>query len=195
MSKLVTGKLRASFVQLDEPNTMSGKYQLDLLIPKDHPDVKRIKEAIDAAIREGIEKKWNGKKPQKLYTPLKEGDEKIEKANNPDNYTVYEGMYYITPSASKPNDFYLFDRDRNVVLPDEFYSGCYVRASIEFYPWFNKEFKNNGVSVALRSLQFISDGTPLGGGRQTEDSARSDFDDGWVDVDSDDEGVPFDEEF
>ena len=47
MSKLVTGKLRVSFPCLEEPNTLSEKYQLDLLVPKDSPEVKKIKKAIE----------------------------------------------------------------------------------------------------------------------------------------------------
>ena len=193
MSKLVTGKVRASFCNLEEPNTMSDKYQLDILIPKDSPEVKRVNSAVNAAVKEGQEKKWDGKKPAKLLMPLKDGDEKIAEAEKPELYKAYEGMYYLTPKAVKPSDFYCFDRDRNVISPDEIYSGCYIRCSMEFFPY-KHEMGGKGVSVALRAIQFVADGESLGGGRQTEDSARSAFDDDFDDW-GDDDWDETDEEF
>lgn len=190
MSKLVTGRLRASFVNLEEPNALSGKYQLDLLIPKDSPEVKKIKSAINKAIEEGIQrtKKWNGKKPAKCFTPIKDGDEKIEEAEKPENYAAYEGMYYITPKASKPSEFFIFDRDRNRIEPDEIYSGCYVRASLEFFPYAH-DLGGKGISVKLTALQFIADGESLGGGRRSEDDVAGDFDDDYEDFDDDEESA------
>lgn len=184
MSKLVTGKLRASYVNLEEPNTLSGKYQLDLLIPKDSPEVKKIKKATDEAIKDGIArlKKWGGKKPAKCYEPLKDGDEKIDEAEKPENYAAYEGMYYITPKASKPSEFFVFDRNRERIEADEIYSGCYVRASLEFFPYAH-DLGGKGVSVKLTGLQFWADGESLGGGRRSEDDVAGDFDDGLEDDD------------
>ena len=185
MAKLVTGKLRASFVNLEEPNQLSGKYQLDLLVPKDSPEVKKIKKAISEAVEDGIKrvKKWNGKKPAKCFEPIKDGDEKIEEAEKPENYAAYEGMYYITPKASKPNEFFIFDRNRDRIEADEIYSGCYVRASLEFFPYAH-DLGGKGVSIKLTGLQFISDGESLGGGHRSEDSVSDDFDDDYEDDDS-----------
>lgn len=182
MSKITTGKLRASFVNLDEPNQLSGKFQLDLLIPKGSPEVKKIKKAINEAVDDGINrlKKWNGKKPTKCFEPIKDGDEKIEEAEKPENYAAYEGMYYITPKASKANEFFIFDRDRNRIEADEIYSGCYVRASLEFFPYAH-DLGGKGVSVKLVALQFVADGESLGGGRRSEDDVAGDFDDGFMD--------------
>lgn len=184
MSKLVTGKLRVSFPCLEEPNTLSEKFQLDLLIPKDSPEVKKIKKAIDEATQDGIDrvKGWNGKKPPKFFSPLKDGDEKIEEATSPEKYQMYEGMYYITPKANKANEFFLFDRQRNRAEADEFYAGCYVRASVEFFPYAHDK-GGKGVSVKLTALQFIADGEGFGGGRRSEDDVMGDFDDGYMDDD------------
>lgn len=184
MGKLVTGKVRASFVNLEEPNQLSGKYQLDLLIPKDSPEVKKINAAINQAVNDGVDrlKKWNGKKPAKFFSPIKDGDEKIEEAEKPENYAAYEGMYYITPKASKANEFFCFDKDRNRIEPDEIYSGCYVRASLEFFPYAH-DMGGKGVSVKLSAIQFISDGESLGGGHRSEDDVAGDFDDDYMDDD------------
>lgn len=186
MAKLVTGKLRVSFPCLEEPNTLSEKYQLDLLMSKDSPEVKKIKKAVEEATADGIErlKGWNGKKPPKFFSPLKDGDEKIEEATNPEKYDAYAGMYYITPKAAKAGDFFLFDRDRNRAEADEFYSGCYARASLEFFPYAHDK-GGKGVSVKLTGLQFIADGESLGGRHRSEDDVMGDFDDGFMDDDED----------
>ena len=54
---------------------------------------------------------------------------------------------------------------------DEFYSGCYGRASLNFFPY--NASGNKGVAAGLNNLQKIKDGDPLSG-RQ---SAEADFDD------------------
>lgn len=186
MGKYVTGKLRVSFPCLEEPNTLSEKYQLDLLVPKDSPEVKKIKKAIEEATQDGINrlKGWNGKKPPKFFSPLKDGDEKIEEATSPEKYGAYEGMLYLTPKASKAGDFHLFDRERNRAEADEFYSGCYARASLEFFPYAHDK-GGKGVSVKLTGLQFWADGESLGGSRRSEDDVMGDFDDGFMDDDED----------
>ena len=183
MAKLVTGRLRTSFVNLEEPNALSEKYQVDLLIPKNGPEVKKIKGAIKAAIGEGVEKKWNGKKPANLHNPLKDGDERLDSVDDPSKYAVYEGHYYITPKAAKPSQFFCFDRERNTISPEEIYSGCSVRASIDVFPYAHEK-GGKGVSISLKALQFVADGEPVGSGR-SEDSLRGDFDDDFDDFDDD----------
>jgi hypothetical protein len=51
----------------------------------------------------------------------------------------------------------------------EFYSGCYGRASLTFYPYNAKGSK--GIACGLNNLQKLEDGEKLGGGS----SAASDF--------------------
>lgn len=174
--KYVTGKVRASFVNLEEPNTMSGKYQLDLLIPKGSEEEKKINKVIEDTIADGVErtKKWNGKRPAKLTLPLKDGDEKLENAEKPELYEVYKGMSYITPKASKPNEFFVFDKHKNRIEVDEIYPGCYVRVSLDFFPYAH-DLGGRGVSVKLVGIQFAGDGESLGGGHRSEADVADDF--------------------
>ena len=60
------------------------------------------------------------------------------------------------------------------------YSGCYGRASINFYPY--SVNGNKGVGVGLNNVQKLTDGERLGGSRAT---AESDFGDGFEDSDDD----------
>ena len=62
--------------------------------------------------------------------------------------------------------------------PGEVYSGCYGRASINFYGYSSNGKK--GVSAGLLAIKKLHDGEPFG----TVGSA-ADFDDGFTDEDDD----------
>lgn len=168
-NKVVTGKVRFSYVYVFKTRSFTegqeAKYSICLLIPKsDKETIRKIKAAQEAAIEEGISTKWGGKKPANLRLPLRDGD-----AERADEAPEYEGMYFINAnSKQKPG---IIDRDNNEILdPDELYSGCWGRASINFYPYnFNG---NKGVGCGLNNLQKLKDGERLGGARA---SAESDF--------------------
>ena len=181
-TKVVTGLIRMSYVNIFKSRSFSdgqdAKYSMCILIPKeDKATIKKIKAAIEEATQEGIASKWGGKRPANLKLPLRDGDE--ERA---DEAEEYEGMYFLNASSnSKPG---IVDKDLNEILdPDEVYSGCWGRVSINFYP-FNSN-GNKGVGAGLNNVQKVKDGEHLGAARA---SAESDFGDGFkVDDDGDDE--------
>ncbi len=177
-TKVITGKVRFSYVNVFRSRSFSqgqdAKYSICLLIPKeDKVTLKKIKAAVDEAIEEGVSAKWGGKKPGSLKLPLRDGDE--ERA---DEAPEYEGMYFLNAnSTEKPG---IVDKDRNEIIdPDEVYSGCWGRASINFYA-FNSN-GNKGVGVGLNNIQKLKDDTRLGAARA---SAEDDFSD----------ELPFDED-
>ena len=177
-TKVVTGKVRFSYVNIFKSRAFQAdqdaKFSICLLIPKeDKATLKKIKAAIDEAIQEGISSKWNGKKPANVKLPLRDGDE--ERA---DEAPEYEGMMFLNAnSTQKPG---IVDKDLNEILdPDEVYSGCWGRASINFYPF--SVNGNKGIGVGLNNVQKLKDGEHLGAARA---SAESDYDD---DVEDDDE--------
>jgi hypothetical protein len=49
-----------------------------------------------------------------------------------------------------------------IIDADEFYSGCYGRAAIEFFPY-NME-GSKGIACGLGNVQKLEDGERLGGG-------------------------------
>ena len=176
-TKVVTGKVRFSYVNIFKSRAFQAdqdaKFSICLLIPKeDKATLKKIKAAIDEAIQEGISSKWNGKKPANVKLPLRDGDE--ERA---DEAPEYEGMMFLNAnSTQKPG---IFDKDLNEILdPDEVYSGCWGRASINFYPF--SVNGNKGIGVGLNNVQKLKDGEHLGAARA---SAESDFDDDFEDDD------------
>ena len=174
--KVITGKdTRWSYCNVWEAKAINGgtpKFSVSLLIPKsDTVTVKKIKDAIEAAYREGEAKlKGNGKTVPPLTaikTPLRDGD-----AERPDD-PAYAGHYFLNAnSATAPG---IVDSDCQPILTrSEVYSGVYGRASISFYA-FNSS-GNRGVACGLNNLQKIRDGEPLGG-RASAESDFSDFED------------------
>jgi hypothetical protein len=175
-TKVITGKVRLSYAHLFKPTAIEEgqdpKYSVCLLIPKkDKETVKKIKAAIAAAIDAGQDKLKNkaGKVPADLKTPLRDGDE--ERA---DDHPEYAGHYFINCSSKqKPG---IIDRNRDEIIDStEVYSGCFARASINFYA-FNTA-GNKGIAAGLNNVQKLADGDYLGGRSRAEDDFDDDLDD------------------
>ena len=157
--KVVTGpKCRMSYANVWEAKAMQGqeaKFSVAILVPKsDKVTVQKIKDAIAAARAQGKEKFGKGWDTNALGLPLHDGDE--EKPDDP----AYAGHFYFNASSkSRPQ---IVDADINPIMDqDEFYSGCYARASVNFYAYNNVK---KGVGVGLNNLMKTADGERLGGG-------------------------------
>ena len=162
-TKVITGKVRASFVHIFEPQSINGsepKYSISLIIPKsDAETISKIKAAIEEAKQNGVPK-WGGKIPPNLKTPLRDGD-----IDRPDDAAYADSYYINATSREKPG---VVDRKRIPITdPLAIYSGCYVRASVNFYP-FNAS-GNRGIAAGLANVQFWGDGEPLNGRVKAED--------------------------
>lgn len=157
-TKVITGKVRFSFVEVWEPKAMNEgeekKYSIQLIIPKsDTKTIDAINKAIEAAKEQGRGSKFNGKVPGNLYTPLRDGD-----LERPDS-ELYEDSYFINARSNKQPG--IVDKDVNPILDrDEVYSGCFGRASISFYPY---SAKSRGIACWLNNIQKLEDGPNLGG--------------------------------
>lgn len=179
-TKCVTGKVRFSYVNIFKSRSFregqEAKYSICLLVPKDDKKtVAKIRAAIEEAVQEGISSKWGGKKPKNLRLPLRDGDE--ERA---EEAAEYEGMYFMNANSNtKPG---IVDKDRNKILdPGEVYSGCWGRASVNFFAYDSNG--NRGIGCWLNNIQKLKDGERLGAARA---SAESDFGDGFNDDDLED---------
>lgn len=171
---VITGEVRASYANIWEPKSINGsdpKFSISLLIPKDDTDtIQAIEEAI-AQAKEDHKGKWNGKVPANLKTPLRDGDE--EREDDPS----YENCYFINANSTTAPQ--IVDAYKNRLTDSTaVYSGCYIRASINFYG-FNTN-GNKGIAAGLGNIQKVRDGEMLAGGT----SAADDFDE--LDMDDDD---------
>ena len=173
-TKVITGKVRFSYAQVFEPKAMNEssapKYSISLIISKkDKKTLDKIKAAIESAIEEGKTSRWGGKVPKNLKTPLRDGDDERE------DDEVYAGdMFVNANSSNKPG---LVDADLNPIMDkSEFYSGCYGRASINFYAYDSNGSK--GIACGLNNLQKLEDGERLAGGGASAEEDFGSADDG-----------------
>jgi hypothetical protein len=122
--------------------------------------VKKVKDAIDAVLEEAKSSKFGGKVPANYKNPLRDGD-----TERPDDET-YAGHFFINANSKiRPG---IVDKDLQPIMDqDEFYSGCYGRASVNFYA-FNTN-GNKGVAAGLNNLQKLKDGERLSGGASAAD--------------------------
>lgn len=163
--KVVTGKVRFSYANVFAPKASveggTPKYSVSIIIPKsDKETIAKLQKAFEEtkAASAGY---FGGAVPKALKGGLRDGD--MEKED-----PAYEGCYFINAnSAQKPG---VVDQDLNPILDQsEFYSGCYGRASITFYPYNAQGSK--GIACGLNNVQKLEDGEKLGGGT----TAAADF--------------------
>ena len=163
------GEVRFSYAHVFEPresdNGGPAKYSVVLLIPKDDRDtLELIKSAIAAAEEKGKTSKWGGKIPAKRNSPLRDGD---EEEKGPE----FEGMYFFNCSSKQKPGVRVLEDGRIVEALDteDFYSGCWGAATVNFFPYDSNG--NKGVGVGLNNVIKTRDDERLSGGA----SAESDF--------------------
>lgn len=163
--KLMTPEFRVSFPQVFEPKAFGGsepKYSIVMLLPK-KGDLSKFKTAAkNAAIEQ-----WGAKADAVLAKlkgtkgwPFRDGD--AEKAD----MKGYPGHYFITAkSKQKPG---LVNGKREAILDkDEFYAGCFARATLIAYAYDNEFGK--GIGFSLQNIQKLKDGEKFSGKRDAED--------------------------
>ena len=155
---------RISFANIFEAKSINGgdaKFSVSCLIPKtDKKTLLAIHKAVEAAKEDGKTRKWGGKIPPNLKLPLRDGD--VDRPDDP----AYENSYFINATSQEQPG--IVDRKRvKITDPLAIYSGCYIRASINIYP-FNAN-GNRGIAAGLSNIQFWEDGEPLNGRVRAED--------------------------
>lgn len=172
-TKVVTGKVRLSYVALLEPKAFEGqeaKYSTVILIPKtDKATIKKIQDAQKAAYEAAKNDKLKGIKWERVKTTLRDGDEDMDTEEHPE----YAGhMFMSISSKTKPQ---IIDKYKNKVdSAEEVYSGVYARVSLNAYAY--NTAGNKGISCGLNNVQIVAPGDYLGG----KASADADFDE-WED--------------
>ena len=182
-TKVVTGKVRFSFCHLFEAQEPQGggdpKYSVTLLIPKsDTATMKKIQAAMQEARDNFCAKNGATALPAKPTHTLHDGDG-TRPGGDPFGPEC-KGSYVITVS-SKQKPVVVDSFGNQITDPGEVYSGCYGRASINFYGY-NRSGKK-GLSAGLLAIQKLHDGEPFG----TVGSA-DDFNDGYTDAAGEDDG-------
>ena len=176
--KVVTGKVRFSFVHVFEPdvpqdgNESEARYSVTLLISKsDTATLGKIKAAMAEAREIFVQRNGASSLPAKPNHTLKDGD---GTKDNGDEYGPECKGCYVIRVKSKQKPVIVDSFLNEITDPAEVYSGCYGRASIKFFGYNTKGSK--GISATLLSIQKLHDGEPFG----TVGSA-SDFNDDYRD--------------
>lgn len=186
-TKVVTGTVRLSYANLIEARAsfenQPPKFSTALLIPKDDKaTLDKLRRAQKAALENGKSSTFKGSIPKNWSDTLRDGDEEMDTEENPE----YAGHYFLNVSAQESRPPVLVNRRREKLSKDEaaelFYSGAYVRASLNAFP-FNVS-GNKGVSFGINAVQFVKDGDSLGGGKV---NVESEFDDLGDDFDDEDD--------
>jgi len=166
---MITCEVRFSYLNAFEPKaTPSGdmKYSVSLLIPKDDElGIKEIKAAINAAVQKGLDdNKFSQAQVKSLRLPLRDGDKEHEEGNRG---AEYKGHWFI--NASSKNKPGIVDHEAKPLFdPDTFYSGCYGRADVNFFPY--NQAGNRGIGVGLNNLMMTREGERLDGRQKAEDA-------------------------
>ena len=163
--KIVTGKVRFSYANVFVPKASEEngtlKYSVSILIPKsDTEGVAKLQKAFEDC-KAGNAAFFGGSVPKMLKGGLRDGD--VEKDDE-----AYAGHFFINANSVQKPDIVNVNRE-SLFDQSEFYSGCYGRASLTFYPYNAKGSK--GIACGLNNLQKLEDGEKLGGGS----SAAADF--------------------
>lgn len=181
------GMFQFSFVQLWEPKAMeegqAPKYSVQCLVKKDDKDlIAKINAAVAAAVKTGISKGMFTEaqtKGRSFKMPFRDGDEHYNEEPKPARETA-RGHFFLNASAQADRQPAIVDsRAKPIMVRDDFYSGCYGYADINFYPY--KKGGSIGVAAGLNSVLKKKDGERLDG-RIPAEQAFADV------VDADDEG-------
>lgn len=160
-TKITTGKTRFSYVTIFEPKPGDDgvlKYSIALLIPKsDTATVEKIKAAIAEAADIYRRKNGAASLPTNPMNPLHDGDG--VKPNSGEPYGPECKGCYVLNASSKQKPLILDAFGNECTDPAEIYSGCYGRASINFFGYNNKR---KGVGCGLLGIKKLTDGEPFG---------------------------------
>jgi hypothetical protein len=158
---ITTGKVRATYVNIFTPRKANEKaepkYSVTLLIPKnDAMTLNTIYAEIEKTKQENVQKVFGGAIPPNMKTCLHDGD-----GYRPSGELFGRecaGCIVVTASAKQQPA--IVDINLQPILdPNAVYSGCYVRASINFFA-FNSN-GNKGIGCGLNAIQKIEEGEHL----------------------------------
>lgn len=168
--KLVTPIFRVSFPNVFEASSYQGgppKYGVTAVFePESFSPADKKRWAAMNKLADGASKETFGKPIDKLPAnfkrPVRDGEEKAEL----DGFG--EGKKFISLSTKFKPEILAEDRESIIMDAEDFYPGCYARASVNAYGYDNV---GKGVAYGLMSLMKVKDGERL----DNRTSAADDF--------------------
>lgn len=151
--RVVTPKFRVAFANVFEPKpAMAGgkpKYSLMAIFPPG-TDLSKM----NALAKAACDKKFPNGRPASMRVPFRKGEEKAQ-------YDGFEpGTIFCTISSQYQPQIITHDK-REIFTPQEFYSGCWARATVHAYAY--DTAGNQGVAFGLNNIQKLGDDKPFAG--------------------------------
>lgn len=176
-TKVVTGKVRFSFLTVFEPKAQMGdeggkkKYSIQLLIDKsDTKTVDEINEMIKKVFADNPQMLGKNIKAANLKICfLRDGDEE-----KPDDENYANKWFINAKSVQKPSVVKAGKEKGTVQIigPDDIKSGDYGRASITFFAYGPPKVSTaRGIACGLSNVMFLEEGEALSG----KSNAAADF--------------------
>ena len=172
----IVKNVRISYAHTFEPKDSFGDGKLAysgtfLIDKKDQDKIKEIEDAIERAVKFGVQNgKFKATAP-KLPTfkrPLRDGD--IERAANPDGRgPEYEGVMFFNARNTNPVGN-VNSRNQPIPVQDRegFYSGWFVHVDVNFYA-----FNSNGscgIAAGLNNVMWVAAGDRLDGRQSAQEA-------------------------
>lgn len=174
-TSIVLQHVRLSYVHILKPYARDpksdAKYQTTILVPKTDTNAKAmIDAAIEGAKRNGLANKWQGAMPQRVPTPIWDGDGLTQNGN--EFGPECKGHWVFTASSPADKPIEVVDATVQPILrATDVYSGMYANVSVNFFAY-NYQGKK-GIGCGLGPVQKVADGEPLGGQAPTAKSIFS----------------------
>ncbi len=159
------GEVRFSYVNVFTPRRnedgTDGKYGATLVwSKKDTATTELVKSAINAA--KEVAKTKGIKLPTHAKTPIRDGDVDREDDAN------FAGCYFLNANCKQKPGVRVLDNGQVIEALDgeDFYSGCYGAATVNFFPYDSSG--NKGIGAGLNNVIKTKDGERLGGGTNAD---------------------------
>lgn len=160
---LTINNVRFSYVKVfgpgEERENGGRSWSASLLIPKDHPQLEEIRATIKKVVTDNPDVLSGGG----IKSCLLNGDAKDEETGEY-KYTdaTVRGHFFIRAANYNRRPSVVDANVEPILDPEQFFSGCFGNAHINFYPYDQKV--NKGVSAGLEAIQMTRKGERLGAG-------------------------------
>lgn len=190
MAKIILQDVRGSYVYVAEQRRnedgTDGGWGMQILIPKDHPQIKKLQSLVKKTLIEAVGEDA-AKKLGKFKLPIRDGDEERDGEE-------YAGMYFMNANSKKKRPG-IANKNGEQADQDDIeeycYSGAYFHVSVNVYFFKSKDGGKPGVALGLNNVMLRKKGDRLDGSV----SAASEFEDfaGGSDDDDDDDDFDLDD--
>lgn len=161
--------VRGRYLNLLEAND-NDKYQMQLIIPKDHDQMGALREAIANVSKEAFGESVNLKT---LAKPLRDADKETEELGKNHGEAAEGCMIMNARNGRQPKIVVGEGGKRRLATEAELkalcYDGAYFHVSVTFFPYDTEG--NRGIGAGLNSVMLYKAGDPLGASGPSVDEA------------------------